>query len=158
MKYNLASIALVSVFALASCDDAASRIGDANRSSVNYNATGESGNQVTANDVAAEGNGKFEFDKTVHDFGDVQEPQSVNTVFTFTNTGDAPLIITNATGSCGCTVPEWPRTPIAPGESGEIKVSFSSQGKSGNTEKTVSITANTIPQTTVLKIRANVIK
>lgn len=162
MKYRIATIAVASMFALASCDDAASRIQNAENStpSTNYNANGMNtqNNGVSANDVAAEGSAQFEFDKMEHDFGDVDEGNTVNTVFKFTNTGDAPLIISNAAGSCGCTVPEYPRTPIAPGEQGEMKVSFSSANKSGDQNKTVTITANTVPQTTVLKIHANVIR
>ncbi len=99
----------------------------------------------------------FEFDKEFHDFGDIQEGKTVNTTFEFTNTGDVPLVITSANGSCGCTVPDWPRSPIAPGETGSIKVSFNSTGRSGKNDKTVTIEANTVPRTTVLKITSNVL-
>lgn len=162
MKYRIATIAVASVFALGSCDNATSRIesGDNNTAAVNYNVNEQptANEGVSAGDVASEGTARFEFNEMEHNFGDVVEGKTVSTVFTFTNTGDAPLIISNAAGSCGCTVPEWPRRPIAPGESGEMKVSFSSANKSGDQQKTVTITANTVPQTTVLKIRANVIR
>ncbi|KAB2814601.1 DUF1573 domain-containing protein [Phaeocystidibacter luteus] len=155
MKYSFGTLALLSVFALASCDNASSKIKDDNTAAVNYNDSEEAG--ISAADVTASGSPAFEFNETTHDFGDVEEGRTVQTVFTFTNTGDAPLIISNAKGSCGCTVPEWPRTPIQPGETGEMKVSFNSSNKSGMTQKRVTITANTTPPTTVLNIKANVI-
>ncbi len=99
----------------------------------------------------------FEFDKVFHDFGDIKEGNPGVTVFTFKNTGEAPLIITSAQGSCGCTVPDYPKTPIAPGATGEIKVSFDSSGRVGKQDKTVTIDANTNPRSTVLKITSNVL-
>ena len=97
------------------------------------------------------------FQETFFDFGDIPEGKKDNVhIFTFENTGEVPLVITSASGSCGCTVPEWPRTPIAPGATGEIKVSFDSTGRSGKNDKTVTIEANTVPRTTVLKITSNV--
>ena len=99
----------------------------------------------------------FEFEKVFHDFGDIKEGEPGVTVFTFKNTGEAPLIITSAQGSCGCTVPDYPKTPIAPGATGEIKVSFDSSGRVGKQDKTVTIDANTNPRSTVLKITSNVL-
>ena len=74
-------------------------------------------------------------------------------MFKFKNTGDKPLMITNAKGSCGCTVPQWPREPIAPGQSGEIKVSYDTK-RVGNFAKSVTLTTN-VPEnpTVVLRIR-----
>lgn len=100
----------------------------------------------------------FEFTETSHDFGKIKEGDIVSKVFTFQNTGEAPLIISSATASCGCTVPEWPKEPIAVGGSGEIKVQFNSRKKPGIQNKTVTITANTYPVTTRLRIKANVEK
>jgi hypothetical protein len=91
-----------------------------------------------------------------HDFGQINEGEVVSVDFAFTNDGEAPLIISNASGSCGCTVPQWPRTPIAPGESGVISVSFNSESKPGNQNKTVTLTSNTMPNVKVLKISAQV--
>ena len=76
--------------------------------------------------------------------------------FEFTNTGDEPLIISNAKGSCGCTVPEWPKEPIAPGETGEIAVEYKPAGQSGVQTKYVTITANTSPATTQLTITGDI--
>ena len=79
-------------------------------------------------------------------------------IFEFTNTSNNPLTISNAKGSCGCTVPEWPKEPIAPGEVGEIKVKYDSKGKKGKQSKTVTLTANTIPANTLITITSDVIK
>jgi hypothetical protein len=101
---------------------------------------------------------KFDFAQESHDFGEIKEGDIVNKVFTFRNTGDVPLIISSANASCGCTVPQWPKEPIPVGGSGEIKVQFNSRGKPGIQNKTVTITANTYPTTTRLRIKANVKK
>lgn len=82
------------------------------------------------------------FKTTEYDFGKIKEGEKVRTTFKFTNTGKEPLIITNAQGSCGCTVPSWPKEPIAVGKSGEIEVEFNSEGKSGEQTKTVDLRAN----------------
>lgn len=98
------------------------------------------------------------FAEMKHDFGTVQEGEKVRHVYKFTNTGNEPLIISNARGSCGCTVPDWPQDPIAPGAESEIIVQFDSKGKPGRQTKTVTITANTEPSTTKLTITGNVEK
>lgn len=97
------------------------------------------------------------FDKTKHNFGRIKDGEKVTTTFKFKNTGKVPLIIRDAVGSCGCTVPAWPTEPIPVGESGSITVTFDSQGKSGQTEKTVTVTANTLPSNTVLIVQSTVI-
>ncbi|MFN3753647.1 DUF1573 domain-containing protein [Flavobacterium sp.] len=109
--------------------------------------------------VQADANGKYPvmtFDNEVHDFGTIQQGDKPSYVFEFKNTGEADLIITSAKGSCGCTVPEYPKTPIKPGESGNIKVSFNSAGKTGSTAKTVSIMCNTAEGNKILTIKANI--
>ena len=84
------------------------------------------------------------FDRIEHDFGNIKEGDVVETSFAFTNTGTSDLIILDARGSCGCTVPEYPKnTPIAPGETKDIKVKFDSANKPGNQTKTVTLTTNT---------------
>jgi len=94
------------------------------------------------------------FDKSEHDFGTIEQGAPQETVFTFTNTGNAPLIITNATSSCGCTIPEYPKnTPIAPGESGELLVKFNGSGQNQVT-KTVTVSANTEKGSELLRIKA----
>ena len=97
------------------------------------------------------------FDKTTHDFGTIQEGETVQTTFTFTNVGQTDLIIVDARGSCGCTVPNYPKnTPIAPGATGEILVSFDSSNKPNMQQKTVTISANTSSGRETLRIKAMV--
>lgn len=94
------------------------------------------------------------FEKTTHDFGTIKEGEAQQTVFTFTNTGSAPLIITNATSSCGCTVPDYPKnTPIAPGDSGQLTVNFNGTGMNKVT-KTIRVEANTASGFENIKIEA----
>jgi hypothetical protein len=78
------------------------------------------------------------FDTEVIDYGTIEHNADGNRVFKFKNTGKEPLIITNCTGSCGCTVPTWPKEPIKPGASGEIKVKYDT-GRVGAFEKTVTV-------------------
>jgi hypothetical protein len=99
----------------------------------------------------------WKFEKSEHDFGKIKQGESADYSFKFTNTGKEPLIIENAQGSCGCTVPNYPKEPIAPGATGTIDVRFNSAGKSGMQQKTVTLTANTDPSvTTILTIKADV--
>ncbi|MEP0984538.1 DUF1573 domain-containing protein [Ekhidna sp.] len=100
----------------------------------------------------------FTFTEESHDFGTIKDGDVVEHVFTFVNEGEAPLIISDAKATCGCTVPDWPRQPIAVGEKGEIKVRFNSKNKPGVQNKTVTLTANTWPTTKRLNIKANVVK
>ena len=95
--------------------------------------------------------------ETSYNFGEIQQGESVTHDFILKNTGDADLIISAAKGSCGCTVPEWPKTPIAKGEEATIKVTFNSSGKSGKQNKTVTLVSNAIPNTKVITINGNVI-
>ena len=99
---------------------------------------------------------KVQLDKEIHDFGTIAEGAIVETEFIVTNTGEGDLIISDAKGSCGCTVPQPPKDPIKPGASAPIKVSFDSKGKPGAQEKTVTITTNTEASQQTFKIKANV--
>jgi len=97
-----------------------------------------------------------ELDKEIHDFGTIKEGDVVETEFIVKNTGDSDLVIADAKGSCGCTVPEPPKDPIKPGASAPIKVSFDSKGKPGSQEKTITLTTNTENGHEMFKIKANV--
>jgi hypothetical protein len=99
---------------------------------------------------------EFTFEKEVHDFGTIVQGEKVAYSFKFKNTGKGDLIITSAKGSCGCTVPEYPVEPIAPGAEGVIDVVFNSDGKSGQQNKKVTLVANTVPNTKVLAINGMV--
>jgi hypothetical protein len=124
--------------------------GTVNTEAVNNPATAEGGEAT--GDVA-----KFEFEKDVHDFGEIMQGEKVAYSFKFKNSGNADLLITSARGSCGCTVPEYPKEPIAPGAEAKIDVIFDSAGKEGQQNKKVTIVANTVPSTTVISINGNVI-
>jgi hypothetical protein len=97
------------------------------------------------------------FDNEVYDFGEIVQGEKVNHSFTFKNTGNNDLLISSAQGSCGCTVPTWPKNPIKPGETGKIDVEFDSNGKQGKQNKTVTLVANTIPNTTVIALKGEVL-
>lgn len=96
------------------------------------------------------------FDKKEFDFGKILQGEVVSYTFHFTNTGNVPLIITSVDKSCGCTASDFPRDPIAPGQGGDIKISYDSKGHFGFQTKTVTVNANTMPSNTVLRIKAEV--
>jgi hypothetical protein len=97
------------------------------------------------------------FEETVHDFGQMIRGEKVHYSFKFKNTGKSDLIITRVSTSCGCTVGHYPHKPVKPGESSSIDVTFDSTHKRGFQNKSITILANTNPNRTVLRIKANVI-
>ena len=103
-----------------------------------------------------QGVASISFDKKEYDFGTVNEGEIVETVFKVTNSGTTDLVITNATGSCGCTVPVWPKAPIKSGETGDIAVKFNTSGKPNRQMKTVTLTTNTESGREVLTLRGSV--
>ena len=118
-----------------------------------------SGDLVTNPKSAQDTKGKkpvIHFDKTEFDFGKILQGEVVSYTFHFTNTGDAPLIITNVDKSCGCTASDYPRTPIEPGGTGEIKITYDSKGHHGFQSKGLVVIANTMPSQTTLRIKADV--
>lgn len=102
------------------------------------------------------GAAKMAFSKKEHDFGTANEGDVLETTFSFTNTGKSELIITDAKSTCGCTVPDWPKQPIAPGETGEILVKFNTNGKPNKQSKTVTLTTNTAVGKETVVIKAQV--
>ncbi len=103
-------------------------------------------------------NGPFmKFEKTSHDFGDIQVGDKVEHTFKFTNTGTEPVIITNIAVQCGCTAPKWPKDPVPPGASAEILISFNSAGKSGKQNKVVTIISNAVNENNTLTIVTNIL-
>ena len=96
------------------------------------------------------------FDAMEYDFGTVAEGDKVEHVYKVSNSGTADLVINDVKPSCGCTVPDFTKTPIKPGATGDIKVIFNSAGKSGNQEKTVTVMMNTETGTETLKFKANI--
>lgn len=99
----------------------------------------------------------MEFSTVEHDFGTINEGDVVEHTYSFKNTGAAPLIIQNAQGSCGCTVPDWSKEPIPVGGTGFVKAKFDSNGKTNAQNKTVTVTSNTWPKQTVLRFKAMVL-
>jgi hypothetical protein len=116
-------------------------------------------NVTNPEQVAAATNGPvISFKETTFDFGSIKDGEVVKHTFTFTNTGQSPLVIESATSTCGCTVPQVPEAPIAPGADGKIEVQFNSAGKGGTQQmKVISIKANTQPEITQVNIKANVL-
>jgi len=105
-------------------------------------------------------NGKYAemtFNSQEHDFGTITQGDKVVYDFQFKNTGGSDLVIANAKGSCGCTVPEYPKEPVAPGASGIIKVSFNSAGKIGEEMKSVTVFCNVKEGNKVLIIKSNIV-
>ncbi len=98
----------------------------------------------------------IKFEEETHNFGNIMQGEVVKYSFKFKNTGDYDLIISSATGSCGCTVPNWPKQPIPPGKEGYIDIEFNSAGKSGKQDKTVSIITNCDPSTRVVHVLSDV--
>lgn len=99
---------------------------------------------------------KITFDTVAFDFGVVEQGQKVNHAFTFTNTGEYPLVLSSVKASCGCTVPSWTKEPVAPGQKGTVEVEFNTTGRKGIQQKTVSVFANTSPKVTLLHFTANI--
>jgi hypothetical protein len=99
---------------------------------------------------------KFAFTSDNFDFGKITQGEIVKCSFVFTNEGKSPLVISSASASCGCTVPSYSEDPIAPGAQGKIEVVFDSKGKLGMQTKTITLIANTIPNTKVLYLRGEI--
>ena len=99
---------------------------------------------------------KVEFDRVMHDFGEIEQGKIVETVFTIKNVGDKDLFIVDAYASCGCTVPEVTKEAIKPGESAPINVKFDSNGKSGEVTKTVNVRCNTPKIIEQIKIKVSI--
>ncbi|MDB2485066.1 DUF1573 domain-containing protein [bacterium] len=91
--------------------------------------------------IAISQGAEISFDKSTHDYGQIEKSANGECVFVFTNTGNQPLKISNAKGSCGCTVPQWPREEIAPGSTGEIRVRYDTK-RVGVINKSVTIQSN----------------
>lgn len=111
-------------------------------------------NGAKAQDVAQ--GPQMSIDKEIHDYGKIKKGDNGTVEFVVTNTGNAPLIISNAKGSCSCTVPSWPKEPIAPGKSAVIKVKYDTK-KVGAINKSVTLTSNASNEPTkVIRIKGYV--
>ena len=104
------------------------------------------------------GKAKIQFNEYSYDFGTIKEADgSVSHEFVFTNTGDANLVITEVTATCGCTRPEYPQEPIAPGKKGKIKITYNPLARPGVIDRTITVRTNGSPKKVRLKIKGNVI-
>ena len=99
---------------------------------------------------------KITFDSDLHDFGRITSGESISYSFHFRNTGDADLVLSGCSATCGCTVADYPRGRIAPGKEGYVTVTFNSQGKTGQQYQEVTVTSNAQPGRNILKITAQV--
>lgn len=100
----------------------------------------------------------MDFQKTTYDFGEIAEGTVAEYEFTFTNTGDQPLILSSVKASCGCTTPSWTKEPVLPGKSGHVKASYNSKNRPGGFHKSITITSNASKPTQVLYIKGTAVK
>ncbi|MBD1426328.1 DUF1573 domain-containing protein [Sphingobacterium arenae] len=115
----------------------------------------EQATDTTASDLVQ--GGKIEFEESVYDFGEIKEGEVVDHVYTYTNTGTAPIILSQVSASCGCTTPSYTQTPVLPGKSGEVKVSFDSNGQVGKQQKIVTISSNAENRVTTVQLKGEVL-
>lgn len=159
---TLLLLATVAVFAVA-CQGGDAGVRDAARENVEnapvQPAAGQqpqSPTQPAAAAVPAGPTTAIAFGESTFDFGTVTEGEVVSHTYTFTNSGTETLVLSDAKGSCGCTVPSWPREPIAPGASAEMTVTFNSKNKKGKRNQKVTVTANTNPPQTFIYLTGEV--
>ncbi|GAL66656.1 DUF1573 domain-containing protein [Jejuia pallidilutea] len=143
MKKIILALSALCLVAFTSCkEDATKKISEANVA------------KAAERDAVASKFPVLTFDKTEHDFGEIEAKTQVETVFKYKNTGEAPLVITNIKSTCGCTVPkDWSREPLAPGGEGQFTVKFNGSG-SNKVSKTITVTANTEKGSENVKITA----
>jgi len=122
--------------------------------SCQQNARGEAGKTQTD----TTGTAIMTFQEAEHNFGNVKTGEKVGCIFSYTNTGDADLVITAASASCGCTVPKYDKKPVAPGASGTIEVGFDTSGREGLQTKTVVVQSNAENNLVILRIIADITK
>ncbi|KPM46602.1 DUF1573 domain-containing protein [Jiulongibacter sediminis] len=106
--------------------------------------------------VASHAQGVLKFETESHDFGTLAEGPVATYSFKLTNTGTAPVVISRAMASCGCTTPEWSKDPIMPGATSEIKVGYNTSGRPGAFKKTITVTSNAENSTVILRINGTV--
>lgn len=114
-------------------------------------------NTASANGTVISDMPEIQFEEEVFDFGKITQGEVVSHDFKFKNTGKSNLIISGASGSCGCTVPKWPKEPVLPGNEGKLNVVFTSEGKKGIQEKTITIVTNCEPSTRIIRIKADIL-
>ena len=154
-------ISLSLTLCIIACQNASDKIENSKTNNATTQKTTNSTNTNSVNAQIIDNGGQAKFTWTnegsqVWDFGTIKQGDSPEFTFTFINDGSEPMIISNAKGSCGCTVPSWPKEPIPPKGTGEINVKFNSKNKKGTQNKTVTLTANTTPPNTKLRVTGNI--
>lgn len=152
-KVNLIALMLASTGFIAACNSG-------------NNTESESGEPLQVNEVDAQplipetqaDSAIIELISDEFDFGTIKEGEVVTHKYTFTNTGGAPLIIAHVQASCGCTTPEYTKTPVAPGEEGYVNVEFKSAGQTGKQHKIITVLSNATKANTLLHLRGEVVK
>ena len=114
--------------------------------------------QVAVEDLSVDSGAKITFEKYLHDFGNVREGEKLKCSFSFLNEGTGDLIINSATASCGCTVPNYSRKPVAPGASGSVDISFDTSGRTGKQTKTIVVNSNASKPVVLLQITAEIMQ
>ena len=136
MKYLVVVIGILGLLCFTQCDNIFKNK-KMNTGTMNNNATPDGKTNGPVPDM--------KFDEVDHDIGTIEQGETIDFSFKFTNTGQTDLIINNCTASCGCTIPNWPKQPIRAGESGVIDVQFDSKGKQNEITKEVYISTNCAP-------------
>jgi hypothetical protein len=147
MKYFIFAVSTFLVLGLVSCDNLFKNK-KMNTGTMNNNATPDGSNGDNMPEIT--------FEEEDHDFGTIEQGEKIDFNIKFTNTGKSDLLINNCQSSCGCTVPNWPRDPIRPGQSGYIEVRFDSEDKRENVTKEVTISTNCNPAVRKIKFHGYV--
>jgi hypothetical protein len=144
--YTKISIFVVFILLLTSCNNETKKL-PADLVNNPKSASGSNENAIAA----------IEFTKTEHDFGRLVHGEKVSFIYKFTNTGESDLILSKVSASCGCTASKYTKEPVKPGKEGKVEVTFDSNGQKGMVNKTVTVISNTQPQSTTLRLKAQVI-
>ena len=142
------------VFLFHSCGDAAKKVASNKNRLSTYLVKN---NQTISNKKMTLTQPIAEILESEYDFGDINQGEKATHNYKIKNIGNADLLISSAKGSCGCTVPEWPKDPIKPGDQANIKVTFDSKGKTGKQSKRVTLMTNAIPNVKILTIKGNIL-
>jgi hypothetical protein len=150
LSYTIGLLIMIA-FAIAGCSSSSTQGSD------NTVTSDDLKNPNTADGVTDTSNlPRFEFDEEIHDFGRVIQGEKVSYSFRFKNSGKTDLVIASANGSCGCTIADYPKKPVPPNGEGTIDVTFNTETKKGYQNKTVTVIANTQPNTKILTIKAQI--
>ena len=149
---KIITISFIALSFMFSCDDMAKELKKSKVSTDIVHNPNTAGSELMENKLPV-----LEIKEDIFDFGLITQGESVSHEFKLKNIGNGPLLISSAKGSCGCTVPEWPKNPIPVGKEERLRVTFNSAGRQGVQKKTVTLQSNTIPNTRVITIKGTVV-